>query len=99
MFAVDPDGVLTLLNQSFCLFVKKEANDLVGHPLADTRLAAFCPGILDDLRLVLEENRVTSRELSFKVGREASTVLIWLAPLTVGGIIIGAHGVVHWIQK
>jgi serine/threonine protein kinase len=99
MFAVDPDGVLTLLNQSFCLFVKKEASDLVGHPLADTRLATFCPGILDDLRLVLEENRVTSRELSFKVGREASTVLIWLAPLTVGGIIIGAHGVVHWIQK
>jgi len=33
------------------------------------------------------------------VGDNRSKVLIWLAPLTMGGFIMGAHGTVHWIQK
>lgn len=100
MFAVDPEGSVTLVNQSFCLFVKKEASELAGRPLAESRLASFCPGIVDDLQVVLHKGKVTSRELEFSLGgARSSKVLIWLAPLAVGGIIVGAHGIVHWIQK
>jgi PAS domain-containing protein len=99
MFAVDPDGRLTMVNQSFCLFVKKEKKELVGVPLAETRLASFAPGLTDDLELVVRKNKVTSRELEFSAAGAGSKVLIWLAPLTMGGFIMGAHGIVHWIQK
>jgi PAS domain S-box-containing protein len=99
MFAVDPEGRLTMVNQSFCLFVKKTAEELVGVDLADTRLATFAPGLPEDLKLVVEKNKVTSREIEFSKRGEGSKVLIWLAPLTLGGFIIGAHGVVHWINK
>ncbi|MDY0004960.1 MAG: PAS domain-containing protein, partial [Polyangia bacterium] len=100
MFAVDPEGLFTLVNQSFCLFVKKEQEELVGQALGESRLATFCPGIIDDLQVVLRKNKVTSRELEFSVGPgRQSKVLIWLTPLVASGIIIGAHGVVHWIQR
>jgi PAS domain-containing protein len=100
MFSLDPEGRFNLVNESFCLFVKKKAEQLVGLPLVDSRLASFCPGLGDDLQVVLEKNKVTSRELAFSFGEQrTSKVLIWLAPLTVGGIIVGAHGVVHWIEK
>lgn len=45
------------------------------------------------------KKKVTSRELEFKAGGKGSKVLIWLAPLTLGGFIMGAHGIVHWIHK
>lgn len=99
MFSVDPEGRFTLVNESFCLFVKRSAKELVGQLLGDTRLATFAPGLPEDLRLVVEGNKVTSRELEFTTGDKGSKVLIWLAPLTLGGIILGAHGIVHWIQK
>lgn len=100
MFSLDPDGRFNLVNDSFCLFVKKKAEQLVGQLLVESRLASFCPGLADDLQVVLQKNKVTSRELAFSLGeRRTSKVLIWLAPLTVGGIIVGAHGVVHWIEK
>ena len=99
MFSLDPDGNVTFVNDSFCLFVKKTAEELTGAPLGKTRLGAFCPGLVEDLQVVLEKNKVTSRELEFTLGDRLSKVLIWMAPLAVGGIIIGAHGVVHWIQK
>lgn len=99
MFSVDPEGMVTFVNDSFCLFVKKTAEELTGAPLGKTRLGAFCPGLVEDLTVVLEKNKVTSRELEFTLGDRLSKVLIWMAPLAVGGIIIGAHGVVHWIQK
>ncbi len=100
MFSVDQEGRFTLVNQSFSLFVKKPDAELVGQPLEQSRLASFCPGLADDLHVVLRKNKVTSRELEFSLGGgKTSKVLIWLAPLAVGGIIVGAHGVVHWIQK
>lgn len=99
MFAVDPEGRITMVNQSFSLFVKRPVKELVGVPLAETRLTTFAPGLPDDLKLVVEKNKVTSRELEFSAKGEGSKVLIWLAPLTLGGIIIGAHGIVHWINK
>ncbi|MFC1482513.1 protein kinase [Myxococcota bacterium] len=100
MFAVDPDGRITMVNDSFSLFVKKPPAELEGFLLAETRLASFCPGLAEDLPLVIKNNKVTSRELEFSLGDKGTNkVLIWLAPLTVGGIIMGAHGVVHWIQK
>ena len=69
-------------------------------PLEQTRITSFCPGLSEDMQLVVRENKVTSRELEFSLGAKGlSKVLIWMAPLTVGGIIMGAHGVVHWIQK
>ncbi len=99
MFAVDPEGVITMVNQSFCLFVKKKSDELVGVPLAETRLGTFAPGLPEDLALVVQKNKVTSRELEFGSGDKGSKVLIWLAPLTMGGFIMGAHGTVHWIHK
>lgn len=99
MFAVDPEGRITVVNQSFSLFVKKPAKELVGMDLTDTRLTTFAPGLPDDLKLVVEKNKVTSRELEFSTGDQGSKVLIWLAPLTLGGFIMGAHGIVHWIHK
>lgn len=99
MFAVDPDGRITMVNQSFCLFVKKKEKELVGVPLAETRLTTFAPGLPEDLMLVVKKNKVTSRELEFSTKGEGSKVLIWLAPLTLGGFIMGAHGIVHWIHK
>jgi serine/threonine protein kinase len=99
MFAVDPDGLITMVNQSFCLFVKKKEKELVGVPLAETRLTTFAPGLPEDLMLVVKKNKVTSRELEFSTKGEGSKVLIWLAPLTLGGFIMGAHGIVHWIHK
>ena len=100
MFALNADGELTMANESFALFVKEDAVRLVGRRLMQTRLGRFCPGLSKDLEHVLANNKITSRELVFRQpDGDMSTLLVWLAPLVVGGIIVGAHGVVHWVTK
>jgi hypothetical protein len=100
MFAVGKGGEITLANKSFALFVKDKAERLVGRRLMDTRMGTYCPGLDEDLKHVLKHNKVTSRELEFEMPNgETSIVLIWLAPLAVGGLIVGAHGVVHWVRR
>ncbi len=100
MFAVNEDGEITLANRSFAMFVKDDASRLVGKKLLQTRLGRFCPGLVEDLEFVLAHNKITSRELEFAHSDGTrNTLLVWLAPLVVGGIIVGAHGVVHWVLK
>jgi serine/threonine-protein kinase len=100
MFAVDADGAIRTANASFALFVKETARRLEGQRLLDTRLGTFAPGLADDLQHVLKHNTVTSRELAFtRPDGRKNVVLVWMAPLEIGGIITGAHGIVHWIQR
>ena len=100
MFATDADGTLLLANQSFALFVKEEVTGLVGQNLFETRLGKFAPGLREDLSHVLSFNKVTSRELQFTQKKgDSSLVLVWMAPLIIGGILEGVHGVVHWVKR
>lgn len=100
LFAASADGTILLANQSFALFVKEEVTGLVGQNLFETRLGKFAPGLREDLSHVISFNKVTSRELEFTKKRENNNmVLVWLAPLVLGGVLEGVHGVVHWVKR
>jgi serine/threonine protein kinase len=100
IFAVNAEGELSLANRSFALFINEDPNRLTGRKLLETRLGLFAPGLAEDLDHVLSHNKVTSRELELtQPGGNKSVVLVWMAPLVLGGIITGAHGVVHWVKR
>jgi serine/threonine-protein kinase len=90
LFRVDTEPRVLAANPALCHFLGLSLDQLVGRPLAETRLGLFYPGLRDEVLAAAEQSAPLQRLITFqKDATRAVSVMLWMVPEvdTLTGVI------------